>query len=90
MKILIDIPEEVKSRIAFGITYKDDIQILADAIDNGTPLPDNATNGDIIKTLFPNGSQVKGAEIYIMNDNKSNVFYDFNWWNAPYKRGDTE
>ncbi len=39
MQIVIDIPKEVKSRIAFGITYKEDIQILADAIDNGTSLP---------------------------------------------------
>ncbi len=51
------------------------------------------TNGDLIKALFPNGSQVKGAGIYIMDDNKSNVFYDFEWWNAPYKEeehGETE
>lgn len=43
------------------------------------------TNGDVIKALFPDGSQVKGASIYIMNDNKSNISYDFDWWNAPYK-----
>lgn len=48
------------------------------------------TNGDVIKVLFPNGSQVKGAGIYIMDDNKSNVFYDFEWWNTPYKAGDTD
>lgn len=48
------------------------------------------TNGDVIKALFPNGSQVKGADIYIMDDNKSNVFYDFEWWNSPYKEGDAD
>ena len=53
-------------------------------------LPDGATNGDVIKALFPDGSQVKGASIYVMNDNKSNIFYDFEWWNAPYKAGDTD
>lgn len=50
-------------------------------------IPDHATNGDVIKALFPNGSQVKGAGIYVMNDNKSNVFYDFDWWNISYKGG---
>lgn len=48
------------------------------------------TNGDVIKALFPDGSQVKGASIYVMNDNKSNIFYDFDWWNALYKAGDTD
>ena len=62
-------------------------EMLEEAILNGILLPDDATNGDVIKALFPNGSQVKGASIYIMNDNKSNIFYDFDWWNAPYKGG---
>ena len=41
MKIVIDIPEEVKSRICFGVTYKQDIQIIAGAIANGTPLEEH-------------------------------------------------
>ena len=65
------------------------VEMLEEAILNGILLPDDATNGDVIKALFPDGSQVKGASIYIMNDNKSNIFYDFDWWNALYKAGDT-
>ena len=66
-----------------GKTLKEWIDLIAGR--ECIPIPCNATNGDVIKTLFPDGSQVKGASIYIMDDNKSNVFYDFDWWNAPYK-----
>ena len=68
-----------------GRTLKEWIDLMASG--KLVILPNNATNGDMIKMLFPNGSQVKGAGIYIMNDNKSNISYDFDWWNAPYKGG---
>ncbi len=42
-------------------------------IANGTLLPDNATNGDIIKTLFPKDY------INIYDRSVSS------WWNTPYK-----
>lgn len=68
-----------------GRTLKEWIDLMASG--KLVILPNNATNGDVIKALFPDGSQVKGAGIYVMNDNKSNVFYDFDWWNASYKGG---
>lgn len=40
------------------------------------PLPDGATNGDIIKALFPR-----------IDDNFSNVIDLKLWWNAKYKAG---
>ena len=51
------------------------------------PIPDNATNGDIIKTMFPNlKARKKAFEIEItVNKNKvGNISID--WWNAPYGR----
>lgn len=39
MKVVIDIPEEVKNRLCFGVTYKSDIQTIVEALQNGTPLP---------------------------------------------------
>lgn len=32
-------------------------------------IPDGATNGDMIKAIFPNGTNI----------------FDIDWWNAPYK-----
>lgn len=46
MQIIIDIPEDVRNRAAFGITYRQDLQIIGEAIANGTPLP--AGHGDLI------------------------------------------
>lgn len=39
MKLVIDIPSHVKNRLIFGVTYKDDLRILVEALTNGTPLP---------------------------------------------------
>ena len=45
-------------------------------IQNGTPLPDNATNGDVIKAMFPDSWQKE-------------VYCTFAWWNSPYQKGGT-
>lgn len=59
MKIVIDIPEEVKNRLCFGVTYAEDIQTVCEALHNGTPLPKN--HGRLIDAdafyndlIFPN------------------------------------
>ena len=59
MKIVIDIPEEAKE--VFDKAKEDDLNgsyydynsIIGKAIQNGTPLPDNATNMDVIRAVFP-------------------------------------
>lgn len=44
-------------------------------------IPNNATNGDVIKIMFPNECQI----LKDMFD-----FFDHTWCNASYKRGDTD
>lgn len=39
MQIVIDIPEEVKNRLCFGVTYPKDIQVMCEALNDGTVLP---------------------------------------------------
>lgn len=91
MHVVIEIPKFVYDMTKAQKKVIDaDVDIVGKAIVEGSVLPDNATNGDVIKALFPNGSQVKGASIYVMNDNKSNIFYNFDWWNALYKAGDSD
>lgn len=56
-------------------------------------IPKNATNGDMIKAMFPNCEQ-KGNihnryfEMYFDNDlrNASYMTVNKEWWNAPYKK----
>ena len=46
------------------------------------PIPKNATNGDVIKAMFPNISIYEHGSTYSVNNE-----YNFNstWWNKPYK-----
>lgn len=61
-------------------------------------IPDNATNGDVVLTMFP---EVKADEFYMTVHTTTNVIrdgvkggisYDFwkEWWNAPYKAEERE
>ena len=59
------------------------MKFLTDLIDVGTLVPDNATNGDIVKALFPN-------ENYLFEQTSACTYYgiktrfDTDWWNSPY------
>lgn len=72
MKLIVDIDEDVYKKIVadkYAIYDK-----MFYSIKNGTPIPDNATNGDVIKAMFPN-------EYDFETD------FDAEWWNAPYQKG---
>ena len=75
MKLIIDINDKDYEKLKDGhIPFN-----ILDVIQNGTPIPDNATNGDVIMAMFPNVDFV------------TDVFGGFNfpkwWWNAPYQKG---
>lgn len=94
MKLIIDIPEEAKQAFdnaknedLYG-NYYDRNSLIGKAIQNGTPIPDNATNGDVIKTFYPElvvGSNNLGKTIFL-RPNATVVIEDrmSDWWNAPY------
>ena len=87
MKLIIDIPEEDYK----GICHLNNEQLrmlpveVAETlirIANGTPIPDNATNGQIIQTLFKPNRAERTDDVIVEN-------YDFSkeWWNAQYQKG---
>lgn len=99
MKLMIDIPYGHYCTIKDGF-LSECLQATTEAILNGTPIPDNATNGDMIKALFPNAkisllkSETEKAKVAVEwgfepLPSYYNLFYE-DWWNAPYKRGETE
>jgi hypothetical protein len=54
-------------------------------------LPDGATNGDMIKAMFPNGKEYDNDgdvryEIEIDFDYSFCSYFDGVWWNSPYKK----
>ena len=62
---------------------------------NAVIIPDNATNGDMMKILFPDfeirENKLSIAFWTLMSDGS----YEYNslpkeWWNAPYKKGENK
>lgn len=94
MEIVIKISEETVNKIKDNAMFAGTIpsEILWDitsAIVNGTPIPDNMTNGDVIKAMFPNGKVIERDEAtgyeQMLDDKYSYCsWFDGVWWNAPY------
>ena len=84
MKVIANIPEEMLQELKDGcFGAKHTLYDLAGAICNGVVLPDNATNGDVIKAMFPNELLTSITSTLWWGDNMS---FNKNWWNAPYKK----
>lgn len=56
-------------------------------IHNTIVVPENATNGDVIKAMFPNIKleEICEGDIWFNIDNTITVFHE-EWWNAPYNK----
>lgn len=55
-------------------------------------IPDKPTNGDMIKAMFPQ-AKIYQSGGYTNCNFKGGTFLEdktSDWWNAPYKRGDTD
>ena len=87
-KVLIEIPEEKYIRIC-----DEPCTELALAVRNGTVLPDNLTNGDMIKALFPtadiatNDKLGEAGTVFVHHKDNITIFH-LDWWNAPYREDD--
>ena len=53
------------------------------------PIPEGATNGDMIMTMFPNVKWWVNEDNEVFTDMpwkpEKCVYFDLDWWNAPYK-----
>ena len=89
MKLIIDIHEETYNDIQ-SRDWKNSELVFSEewkAIHNGTPIPDNATNGDVVKAMFPNMKvDVSGG---VVRADRYTQF-DLSWWNASYQKGGKE
>lgn len=73
-----------------GRTLKEWIDLMASG--KSVILPDNATNGDVIKAVFPNAENIRtdnGLPLNFILEFELHRNYK-DWWNAPYKAGDTD
>lgn len=53
-------------------------------------IPDNATNGDVIKAMFPtadittNDKLGEAGTVFVHHKDDITI-YNLDWWNAPYR-----
>ncbi len=73
IQLVIKISEEHYNAVKKGQNEEPYSREFADAIVNGIPIPDNATNGDVIKVMFP-------------NEHDFETDFDAEWWNAKYEK----
>lgn len=57
-------------------------------------IPNNATNGDMVKACYPNYkfeideyTDEYGLKIKEIFTNNADIRFDLDWWNTPYKKG---
>ena len=94
MKLIINISDESYDKALNGII---NCKECFDAIVYGKPIPDNATNGDVIKAMF-GANKVFGFIHYVhLMAKVGNWFnegvvaeFDRDWWDAPYQKGGKE
>ena len=92
MKLIIDLKEEDYITIINSLYYipKQAMEMrVVEAIKVGTVIPDNATNGDVEKALFPN---IEKDNERLIQEYGSQALYDTfeKWCELPYKVGDTD
>lgn len=81
MKVILEIPDEEVETIKRNGFNKDGTfsfklnEVVKQAMRNGVVIPDNATNGDVMRAMF--------KEIVYYSDGQ----LCSDWWNAPYQGG---
>lgn len=67
-------------------TFDTDISVMCndvlDVLSRCVEIPDNATNGDVLKALFPNERIGHCEDCTDLGDIAT---FDDEWWNSPYK-----
>ena len=62
-------------------------KILKNAVVIDIPIPNNATNGDVIKAMFPNTSLHINEMSHTIWVGYEEMSFRIDWWNAPYQKG---
>ena len=92
MKLVIEIPESIHKKAQDGELSEIDSCYISGLVADGKPLPKDATNGDLIKSMFPDVEIEESKIAVYMKDTDGVIssFGDTDWWNAPYKGGNED
>lgn len=72
----IDYALEKQEPLLCGNYERETAEMFLKAFEKATVIPDDATNGNMIKALFPNNSR----GFLVVNIDRTD------WWNAPYMK----
>lgn len=95
---LINIPNIVYDWLANGFPNEDDVEHILEILRGGITIPDNATNGDVIKTMFPKILYIEtvideytNKPTFVMLKDGDRILTNFSmeWWNSLYQKGGT-
>lgn len=91
-KVIVDIPDEMWNTLQIGQYQMGYAEYVARYVEKGKLIPSNATNGDVIKTVFSDGHYGTNGNYVCVFDVGGNGVWTFTkeWWNAKYKAGDTD
>ena len=65
-----------------------DLYVAREQLKNAIPISEGATNGDMIKTMFPNAEYRKDilGNVFIVSAVQLEyIAFRESWWNAPYE-----
>ena len=71
-----------------GCTTKGELIIALEGLERSVELPYNATNGDMIRAMFPsNEIEIEKGIVWVHRFGGNRGWQRFleDWWNAPYK-----
>lgn len=93
--------KEFFNRIIADITYslndeesmccgnyeRETAEMFLSAFEKATVIPDDSTNGDVVKAMFPDVEvEIEGKYITLWLDEYKWVDIDYELWNAPYEK----
>lgn len=74
-----------------GCTTKGELIIALESLERSVEIPYNATNGDMIRAMFPDAkvnttkySYVVEVKLPYHTEHDTGLLFDKDWWNAPY------
>lgn len=53
-------------------------------------IPENPTNGDVLKAMFPDASVLTETDMIVVVDIDRSTHFSKDWWDAPWKKGNDE
>ena len=94
MRLMIDIPNTAYEAIQAvkniaGSNEGSLENVLIKAVEDGISIPDKATNGDVIKAMFPSTSLHICEKSHTVWVGYEEMSFRIDWWNAPYQKSDT-